>query len=176
MGVLASPWYRVGQFCRNLTAQVQVSEIETVRQLLPASAYPLFAAMNQADRRHSLDVCRKLQTQGWEHAKPLLVAALLHDCGKAQATIRPWQRALWVLAKIGAPGLAAYLEHGKPQSWRWPFRVLAQHAELGADAAAKAGCPPEAVCLIRYHQQGGADLPAPCNIWLQALCAVDDAS
>ena len=52
--------HRVGQFIGHLTARVDPGEEERARALLPDAAWPLFAAMPTADRRHALDVAGRL--------------------------------------------------------------------------------------------------------------------
>ena len=86
---------------------------QEVRRWLPASALPLFATMSNADKQHSLRVCRGLQTQGCvEH--DMLAAALLHDVGKAQGRVPFWTRPAIVLGKRLTPRVLARLVVAPP--------------------------------------------------------------
>ncbi|MDP9250957.1 MAG: hypothetical protein M3O78_06280, partial [Chloroflexota bacterium] len=73
--------HRVEQFFGHLTARVAPDELEEARRILPAAAWPLFAAMPIADRRHALDVTQRLIVAGRDDPD-LLCAALLHDAAK----------------------------------------------------------------------------------------------
>ncbi|HEV2238004.1 MAG TPA: HD domain-containing protein, partial [Ktedonobacterales bacterium] len=74
--------YRVWQVWRNLTPRPLDARDEAVLAAhLGPEARRLFATMSRADQRHSLDVWAALRARGHEEAD-LLVAALLHDCGK----------------------------------------------------------------------------------------------
>jgi hypothetical protein len=118
---------------------------------LPDLANPrqlaLFRSMHPADQHHGLAVRRALLAQGV--ADPdLLLAALLHDAGKGRTGLLP--RVIHSLGQAyGAwiprlarrlPGLAA------------PLDRLADHPALSAELAARAGCSPRAVDLIRWQE------------------------
>ena len=102
--------HRVAQFFGHLRAASTPAETARARVLLPDAAWPLFAAMPVADRRHALDVAARLWPPA--HDDPdLLAAALLHDAAKGHR-MRLWHRVAGVLleavapAAAGAPGLA----------------------------------------------------------------------
>ncbi len=77
---------------------------QEVQRWLPTSALSLFATMSNADKQHSLRVCRGLQAQGCvEH--DMLAAALLHDVGKAEGRVPFWTRPVVVLGKLLVPRL-----------------------------------------------------------------------
>jgi hypothetical protein len=144
--------YRVRQFANALLARVSPDDLREADEVLPSNAQELFRRMSVPDQRHSLNVMRMLRRQG--HAEPdLLAAALLHDVGKSAAWIAPWHRAVIVLGMRFAQGLFAWLGGGEPHGWRRPFVVLRQHAEIGAEWAAQAGCSALTVSLIRRHQE-----------------------
>lgn len=115
--------------------------------MLPDAAWPLFAAMPVADRRHGLDVARRLLAAG--HDDPdLLAAALLHDAGKGDR-LRLWHRVSGVLLEAFAPRTLARLASAEPDSWRHPFHLYLHHAGLSADVARAAGCSERTVAFIR---------------------------
>src|SRR6266704_4723009 len=98
--------YRLWQVCQQLgfVAPLAAEERQQVAQWLPSSAQPLFQTMSAADQRHSLRVCQGLLARGGVD-NDLLVAALLHDVGKAQGRVPFWTRPAIVLGKLCAPRL-----------------------------------------------------------------------
>jgi len=148
--------HRVAQFFGHLTARVDPGEIELVHRVLPGAAWPLFAAMPVADRRHALDVAASLATAG--HQDPdLLGAALLHDAAKGDR-MRLWHRVAGVLLQAVAPRALARLAASDQRSWRYPFHLYLHHAALSADAALAAGCSARVADFIR-GSNASADAP-----------------
>lgn len=115
--------------------------------LMPAEL-ALFDGMHRADKRHGLDVVARLRRSGVDD-RDVLVAGLLHDCGKGNAGLVP--RVVHALAvrydrrirKAGArlPGMRTALAR------------LETHAERSADLAARAGCSDRTVELIRWQEE-----------------------
>ena len=129
---------RVGQFFGHLTARVDPGEAALARNILPAGAWALFEAMPVADRRHALDVVRRLLDAGHDDPQ-LLAAGLLHDAGKGRR-LRLWQRVSGVLLQAVRPSLLRRLASADPRSRRYGFHLFLHHAELSAAAATAAGC------------------------------------
>jgi len=148
--------YRVRQFFGALTARIEKEDEREVTRLLTPAQRKLFQQMARNDQRHSIDVCTTLRQAG-ETNPDLLVAALLHDAGKAAGRIWLWQRTLIVLLRRWAPGVLDWLARGPSQRavprWRRGFLVNRLHPELGACWASEAGCSPTTVALIRRHQK-----------------------
>lgn len=173
--------YRVAQFWSALQAQVAPSELQTVREILPAPAWALFTAMPLPGQRHSLNVLYALQAQGYRLPadRDLLAAALLHDAAKA-GHLRLWHRVALVLLELTRPGrrLLRWLARpAAPGHWRYPFYVIADHAARGAAQALAAGCSPTTAWLIERHQtpmHHSAATDAQRAAWLLALQKVDD--
>ena len=139
--------HRIAQFLGHLTARVDAGEEEHARSLLPERAWPLFAQMPVADRRHALDVAGRLVAAG-HLDEDLLTAALLHDAAKG-GRMRLWHRVSGVLLEAIAPRLLARLASADERSWRYPFHLYLQHAALSADAALAVGCGARAAAFIR---------------------------
>lgn len=172
--------YRVRQFFLALLAYIlppPEHELAAARQVLPAGGWALFQAMPANDRRHSLGVYRTLLAAG-HGERALSQAALLHDCGKTGSGITLLHRAAIVLLKQCRPALlAAWAEGEQPPAGRWqyPFWAHAHHPEIGATRATDAGCAPDAVILIRCHQERDAALTDErAARWLAALQAADE--
>lgn len=160
--------HRVGQFIGHLTARVDPAEEAGPRHLLPDAAWPLFAAMPTADRRHALDVAAHLLAAG-QTDRDLLAAAMLHDVAKG-SRMRLWHRVVGVLLAAIAPRLLAGLASPDERSWRYPFHLYLHHAALSAQAALRAGCQPRTADLIR-----GTTEPSDAAL-LVALLRADEAS
>ena len=126
----------------------------------------LFLSMSPADQRHCLDVYERLQAEGCRD-NALLMAALLHDAGKApdgRARVRLWHRVAFVLTGPLPPvqRLAARVSAG--------LRLLERHVDRGARLAESHGAPVEVVRLIR-----AVDKQAETDDLVRLLRAADDA-
>jgi len=160
--------HRVAQFIGHLTARVDPGEEARARRLLPDAAWPLFETMPTADRRHALDVTRRLVAAG--HTDPdLLAAAMLHDAAKGRR-MRLWHRVTGVLLQAVAPRALVRLASPDERSWRYPFHLYLEHAALSAEAALRSGCSPRTAALIR-----GTTAPADAPL-AAALRRADEAS
>jgi len=150
--------YRARQFFEAVAAHLTpLSDVERAEAHahLPGAARGLFDAMPRNDQRHSLRVARMLKAAGYDDPA-LLQAALLHDVAKAEGELTIFHRVAVVLLKAFWPawperwrGRPAPLRH----SASYPFWAHINHPERGAQLAAEAGCLPEAVKLIRFHQE-----------------------
>jgi len=145
--------YRVWQFGQALWASPPTSEqLATAKSILTDSQMKLFSQMQASEQHHSLRVLREIQRQG-ETNPDLLVAALLHDVGKIRFPLRLWERVFIVLGKTFFSRRVEVWGQDKPQGWARPFVVAAQHPFWGGDLALEAGTTPQAVQLIRRHQE-----------------------
>jgi len=151
--------YRLRQVRQQLgfVAPLSADDHAEVARWLPASAIGLFQEMSVADQQHSLRVCRGLQARGCKE-RDLLAAALLHDVGKGRGRVPFWTRPVVVIGKLCAPGLLSRLViyPGKGMAgpeWRCSLGYAWYHADVGAELAAAAGLPEQAVLYIRTHHQ-----------------------
>ena len=107
--------------------------------------------MPAADQVHSLNVLNRLVSDGVKD-KDLLKAALLHDAGKSLAHPTVFVRIARVLLELLCPaGWRRLSSHCYEHHWRYPFYVMAHHAELGAELARESGAGPRVVEIIRNH-------------------------
>ena len=157
---------RVGQLIGHVTARVGPGEEAFARQVLPRTAWPLFAQMPVADRRHAIDVAQRLLAAGRDDPE-LLAAALLHDAAKGHR-MRLWHRVGGVLLDAAAPWLLRRLASPDPASSGYPWHLFVHHATLSAEAAIAAGCSTGTADFIRGR---AADRTAQA-----ALDAADEAS
>lgn len=144
--------YRLWQFWQIVTAvPLEPAAREEVAAILSARELSLFNQFALNDQWHSYRVMKLLQEAGHqEHA--LLVAALLHDVGKTKLPLSIWERSLIVLASIFLPGQTAVWGQGEATGWKRPFVVKVQHPAWSAEMAAAAGSMPQAIDLMRRHQ------------------------
>lgn len=169
--------YRVRQFIRAAGAWIQPEDTgdDPAVQFLSPEALSLFRTMPGYDRQHALGVLRTLQEQGYTD-QDLLTAALLHDVGKTvhqAGALRLWHRVAVVLMRALWPDLLEQLGQAESGSWRRPFFVHQHHAAIGAELARQAGCSPEAVALIRHHEDPPDQVEEPLLAALQAADGVN---
>jgi hypothetical protein len=144
----ASWWARkVRQTRAHLLARVRRAEREALVPWTTPAELALFDAMHVADRRHGLDVVRSLEAQGVRD-RDVLIAGLLHDCGKGRTGVVP--RIVWSLGEAYGP--TVHRIGGFVPGLRTSLARLRDHAETSAQLAAEAGCSPLTVNLIRYQE------------------------
>jgi hypothetical protein len=137
---------KVRQFRSHLRARVEPSERDALRQWLTPAQLALFDGMHVADRRHGLDVVATLRAAGTTDEE-LLLAGLLHDCGKGQAGVLP--RVAWSLGEAWGPWVVRLAR--RVPGWAATLDRLRDHAELSAGLALEAGCSIRTAGLIRHQ-------------------------
>ncbi|HWH23876.1 MAG TPA: hypothetical protein VNW68_03165 [Candidatus Limnocylindria bacterium] len=146
-----SRWWagKVRQFGRHLTGRVRPAERQALADWLTPAQLALFESMHRADQRHGLDVVESLRRAG--HDDPdLLLAGLLHDCGKGPS-VGVWHRVAWSLGDHYGPRVrAAGL---RLPGFAEPFRLLDEHAKRSAELARAAGVSKRAAELIRHQDE-----------------------
>jgi hypothetical protein len=145
-------WWRskARQFRAHAQARVSAAEHAGLTEWLTPAQLRLFDSMHVADRRHGIDVVATLRAEGVDD-REVLVAGLLHDCGKGDAgvvsrVVHSLGEAYgaWIVRLAGLlPPLRADLDR------------LAVHAETSAALAQHAGCSPRTVELIRDQDRPG---------------------
>ena len=160
---MVRPVYRTRQVWLALRPRIEHDDLLVAMELLAPAQAALFRAMERRDQRHALEVMRRLSDEGVRD-RDLLVAALLHDCGKGAVPI--WLR----IVKVLSPGTLANVARPTGSSWRTAAYRLLHHAELGAVQAEAAGVSALTASLIRGHVEP-AHQPQ-----LALLMAADDAS
>lgn len=142
-----------------MAARVEPAERAALQAWVPAPLLGVFDAMPVADRRHGLDVVASLRAAGGGHDSELLLAGLLHDCGKSTPDGRGVglaPRVAWSLGEISGPGsirLARRLPGFGPA-----LDQLRDHAERSATIVLAAGGSARTASLIQAQDQVPADL------------------
>ena len=140
---------RVRRFARYFVGRVSAAERSDLAVWLSPTQRSLFEQMHPADQRHGLDVVAALRAGG--HAQPaLLLAGLLHDCGKGRG-LRVWHRVAWSLGEHYGAAIERSLE--RLPTFRAAFATLREHAARSAELAAAAGCGADTVELIRNQAE-----------------------
>jgi len=160
--------HRVGQFVSHLTSRVTPDDEVAAHQILPTSAWGLFDGMAVVDRRHGLDVARRLLAQGIDD-HDLLAASLVHDAAKGHR-LRLWHRVGGVLLARLAPWALTRLASPDPASRGHAWWVFLHHAQLSAEAARSAGLSERVAAFIAGSPPAGDERLA------MALHAADEAS
>jgi len=144
----SAAWWlaKVRQTRRHLFATVHPGERSAVSAWLAPAQLALFDAMHVADRRHGLDVVAALRAGGTAEPEVLL-AGLLHDCGKGNAGLVSRVLVSLEQAHLGWPARIA----GAVPPLRRTLQRLRDHADLSAELAADAGCSERTVELIRWQ-------------------------
>ncbi len=137
------------RFTRYFSGRVSAGERRDLAAWLTPAQLDLFDAMHPADRRHGLDVLAALRAGG--HPQPkLLLAGLLHDCGKGRG-LRVWHRVAWSLGEHYGPPVERGLE--RLPGFRVAFVTMRDHAARSAELAAAAGASAVTVELIRNQAE-----------------------
>jgi hypothetical protein len=131
-----------------MRARVSQAEREALAERLTRSELALFDSMQLADRRHGLDVMADLAGRGATDAD-LLLAGLLHDCGKGPR-VRFTHRVAWSLGQHYGAWIWRAAAH--MPTFRTGLAAMRDHAERSARMAAEAGCSARAVDLIRNQE------------------------
>lgn len=165
---LSTSWSasKARQFGRHLVARVGPAERVALEAWTTPAQRTLFDAMPRADQRHALDVVAGLRARGIDDPE-VLAAGLLHDAGKGRS-IRLWHRVAWSLGERF--GKWVWSAAGRLPGGAAAMERLCDHGLRSAELAARAGCSPRTVALIR------GDAPAADNPAMRALSEADEAA
>jgi hypothetical protein len=140
---------KVRRFWLYFLGRVSSRELANLADWLTPAELRLFESMHRADQRHGLDVVAALRAGG--QADPeLLLAGLLHDCGKGRS-LHVWHRVGWSLSER----YGRRVERGllRLPSFRSAFGVMAAHAARSAELALAAGASEATAELIRHQAE-----------------------
>ncbi len=148
---MSGGWWgaKIRRFGRYFGARVSTAERAALAGWLTGAQVELFDAMHRADQRHGLDVVAALRRAG--HNEPeLLLAGLLHDCGKGRR-LHVWHRIAWSLGEHYGPRVERLAL--RVPTFRAAFRTMAEHAGRSAELALAAGAGPLTAELIRNQAE-----------------------
>jgi hypothetical protein len=133
----------------------------------------IWERMSRADRRHAAGVARRVERAlGSEATRPVLAAALLHDCGKVVSGLGTYGRVIATLSvKLAGPDIATAWSETRGFTRRVGLYV--EHPRLGADLLGIAGSAPLTVAWTAEHHLPPEDWTVPRAIG-DALKAADD--
>lgn len=144
-------------------------------QLLPGER-EIWISLSGPDRRHSAAVARRVQLAlGPSASRPVLAAALLHDCGKLQSGLRtPGRVVATVLAvSVVTSESDAKRWSGSSSPWKRAIGEYRLHPEIGALLLAEAQSDPLTVTWTREHHMARASWSLDPTI-ARALHEADD--
>jgi hypothetical protein len=127
---------------------ISAAEYADLTSWLAPGQLSLFDAMPAGDRRHGLDVVADLRSRGATDPE-LLVAGLLHDCGKGPS-VRFLHRVAWSLGQRYGMWICRLSAH--LPTFRSGLARLRDHAALSAEMAREAGCSARTSELIRNQE------------------------
>lgn len=137
----------------------------------------LFDAMPLHDRRHALDVARRVDRSlvgsRDRGRRPWMVAALFHDVGKAESELGiPGRVVATVLAVgFGRASVAAWADRPGPER---RFGLYLDHPSIGERLILEAGGPADAARWALVHQTATAVVPGMPERVRRALLDADD--
>jgi HD-like signal output (HDOD) protein len=140
--------YRIHQFYQALRPKIGSEELQWAFDLLPPPAIQLFLRQSLAEQRHALDVALDL----WSGSKDrnLIIAALLHDCGKIKSPLNLLARIYIVVLQRTPRKTWDFLLHSYP-FFSSPLLTAQEHPAWGAELALELGLDSEIVELILNH-------------------------
>ncbi len=160
---MAPVGHLVRRFLGSLSRRPPPPEDEAwARSHLLAVEQPIWREMPVTDRRHAIDVARRLVVDlGPDTPRAVVAAALLHDCGKTAS-------GLGTFGRVGATLWIGFV--GRARAARGEGRVAryCRHEPIGAVMLGTAGSDPITVALVG----GRPDAPP---VAMHALRAADDA-
>lgn len=143
------------QFSAHVFARVSTTERATLGGWVSGPLLALFDAMPVADRRHGLDVLASLRVAGGGDDPELLLAGLLHDCGKSSPPAANGRargvglvpRIAWSLGEAFGPWVLRAA--GRLPGVGSALAQLRDHAQLSATRVLAAGGSSRTANLIR---------------------------
>jgi hypothetical protein len=129
--------------------------------------------MSRADRRHAAGVARRVERAlGGEATRPVLAAALLHDCGKTASGLGTYGRVIATLS-VKVAGRDTAVAWSETRGFTRRVGLYVEHPRLGADLLGMAGSAPLTVAWTAEHHLPSEDWTVPREIG-EALKAADD--
>ncbi len=171
---MGGPLHLVKRFVGSLVPLGEpAADREWIRDSLTEGEWGIWRTMSRADRRHAAGVARRVERAlGHEATRPVVAAALLHDCGKTVSGLGTYGRVIATLSvKVAGHEQAVAWRETRGFTRRVGLYVL--HPELGADLLGMAGSAPVTVAWTAEHHLPADQWTVPLDIG-EALKAADD--
>jgi len=155
---MGGAWHLTRRFFGSLRpGGPSAGDVEWVRSVLSDDEFELWRRLYGPDRRHSVTVARRVEVALDERATPpVLAAALLHDVGKTQSSLRTYTRVAATLsAAVAGRDTAELWASGRGVTRR--IGLYLQHPQLGADQLSMVGSDPVVVAWAREHHLPAED-------------------
>lgn len=145
------------------------------RSQLTEGEIGIWKRMSPQDRRHAVGVAHRTESAlGDEAIRPVIAAALLHDCGKTVSGFGTFLRVVATFAAM-AVGRERIVEAGRNRSGlRRRFADYLEHDRLGAELLGEAGSAPLTVAWAEEHHRSPEDWSVPVEIGEVLRDADDD--
>jgi hypothetical protein len=142
-------------------------------QLLPGEL-ALWTRMSRQDRRHAAGVARRVEVAlGDQASRPVLAAALLHDCGKIASGLSTYGRVVATLS-IKVAGRDQALAWSETRGFTRRVGLYAEHPRLGADLLGLAESAPLTVAWTAEHHLPEDQWTVPLEVGSVLKAADDD--
>lgn len=145
--------YRIKQFYLSLTAKVSDQEREFVKSYLNPEEEALFLQLQTSEQKHSINVARDINTSHTDLNKGYLMRlALLHDIGKTQTKLNPFEKAIIIiLDKLTGGRFKKQTQYDKVNSYY-------HHGEIGSKLLRELGGYDEVFLeQIKHHHIENSD-------------------
>lgn len=150
----------------------QADQTWAVETLLPGEV-DVWRQMSRVDRRHAAGVARRVEAAlGQEATRPVLAAALLHDCGKVVSGLGTYGRVVATLSARLA-GIDQAVAWTETSGFTRRVGLYLEHPRLGAELLGLAGSAPITVAWTTEHHLPPEEWTVPVAIG-NALKAADD--
>lgn len=150
--------YRFNQLYNAVFAKVNRQEYIWLEAVLKPDEFALFKRQTLTEQRHALDVANDIRNNcqdisaayGKKAYNDLIVASLLHDCGKSLIELHLWQRIVIVTAGYLPVRIKNFIA-ARINLVDKTLVVYEQHPAWGKRLAAKAGLNENVLNLIQNH-------------------------
>ncbi len=144
-----------------------------VSMVLLDTELDIWHRMSKVDRRHAAGVARRVERAlGDEATRPILAAALLHDCGKTVSGLGTYGRVVATLsAKLAGRDQA--VAWSETQGFTRRVGLYLEHPRLGGELLGLAGSAPLTVAWTTEHHLPADQWTVPPEIG-QVLKDADD--
>jgi len=148
-------------------------DLEWIGEQLIDAEIDIWRSMSRVDRRHAAGVARRVErAMGHEATRPVLAAALLHDCGKTVSGLGTYGRVIATLS-VKAAGHEHAVAWRETSGFTRRVGLYVLHPELGADLLGMAGSAPLTVAWAREHHLPPEQWTVPLEVG-QVLKEADD--